>query len=122
MFILPEIGNAVGMGRREAKGLNNLVTAFFFEVFKFRIVYPVNTVHGAGVNRLLDDLFGIAILPHHPRSPMLWLNVEGVAGNVGTVLTANARHFVHIHGFFPEDASQFGLISRAIARIPKISP
>jgi hypothetical protein len=73
----------------------------------------MDTVHRAHIDGFLDEGFGISILAHYPRSAIVWLDVKGIACDVGTVFTANAGDFIHIHGFLSQLPPQFRLCSRA---------
>ncbi len=74
-----------------------LILPFFLKLFEFDVVNPVNTVNRAGIDRLLDDVLRIAILPNNPRTPVIWLNIERITSNVGTVLTTDAGYLIDIN-------------------------
>jgi hypothetical protein len=65
----------------------------------------VDTVYGAGINGFLDDVFGVAILAVNARSAIVWLDVEGVAGYMGTVFATNAGNFVYVNPPLPQLAA-----------------
>jgi hypothetical protein len=62
----------------------------------------VDAVYRAGIDGFLNHFFSIAILPINPRATIVRLNVKSVAGNMGTVLAANASHLIHIHTLLAE--------------------
>jgi hypothetical protein len=72
------------------------VLSVCLKLLEFGVVYPVNTVYGAGINGFLNNLLRVAILAIDPRATIVGLDVKGVAGNVGTVFAADAGNLIHI--------------------------
>jgi hypothetical protein len=69
----------------------------------------MNTIDGAGINGLLNNFFSIPVLTNYPRSPIVGLDIKGIAGHMGTVLTADASNFININPFLPPLTAQFRL-------------
>jgi len=67
------------------------------------VVNPVNAIYRTSINGLLKHGLGIPILPHYPGTAIVRLNIEGISGNVGTVLAADTGDLVHINGFLAQD-------------------
>jgi hypothetical protein len=67
------------------------------KLLELGVVYPVNTVHRAGIDRLLDQLQGISILAVNPRSPVIRFNIKRVASHMGTVFAANAGNLINVN-------------------------
>jgi hypothetical protein len=82
-------------------------------VGKVLVGNPGNAIYGAGVHRLLNHSFWVAILGNNPRPTVGILKEEGMARYVGTMAAANAHSFIDIDGVLPQNAAQFRLIARA---------
>jgi len=68
------------------------------------VVNPVDAIYRTSINGLLKHGLGIPILPHHPRTAIVRLNIEGISGNVGTVLATDTGDLIHINSFLAQDA------------------
>jgi hypothetical protein len=85
---------------------NYLKLALTFKALEFGVVHPVNAVHWTGVDRFLEYFFGVSILANHARSSVVRLDIEGVAGNVSAMLTADAGNFIDVNSTLAHAAAQ----------------
>jgi hypothetical protein len=76
-------------------------------LFQFGVIYPVDAVHRAGIDGFLNYILRVAILPVHSGPTIVRLNIKSIAGNVGTVLAANAGDLIHIHTLLAQLTAQF---------------
>jgi hypothetical protein len=83
--------------------LNHLILSLLFQGSEFGVIDPMNAVYWAGVDCLLDHLFRITILTNDARATIIWLNVKGIAGNMGAVFAANAGNFIDVNSSLAND-------------------
>jgi hypothetical protein len=96
-----------------------LILALRFKLSELRIIHPVNAIDRAGVDRLLNHLFRVAILTNGPSTAIFRLDVKGAAGDVGAVGTADAGQLIDVNPLLANGTAQLGLQARAMVCIPK---
>jgi hypothetical protein len=82
----------------------------------------VDAIHRTGINCHLNHLFSVTILPNGTGFPVFWLNVKGVASDVGAVLAANAGDFIDVDTLLPQLSTKLWLETGALWRISKDTP
>ena len=106
---------------RKPSHRDRLVLPIVFQLLQFSKIHPMNAVYRTGINRLLNQIRRVCILANDPRSAIIWLNVEGVASNMGTVLTANTGYFINIDAFLAKLTSQFWFKARSLSRLAELA-
>jgi hypothetical protein len=75
----------------------------------------MDAVYRTGINGFLNDILAVTVLADHPRAPIVWLNIESIAGNMGAVLAANAGNLIYIDSPLPYYAPQFWFKASALS-------
>ena len=107
---------------RKTNNRNHLIFAFFFQIFEFGVINPVNAINRTSVDRLCNQLFRIPVLSNYARSTIIRFNIKSIASNVSTVLAANAGNFINIDTLLPQDPAQLRFQTRAIGPSRKKPP
>ena len=94
-------------GRRgHPQGQDLLGSQLVLELTQLLVGHPVDAVHRTGVNRLLDQLGGIAILAERPGAAPIGLNHEGVGGHMGAVAAADTDSLINPDGLLAQAPAQ----------------
>jgi hypothetical protein len=101
---------------------NHLILALLLSLAQSLEVHPVNTVYGAGIDRLLDQFLTVAVLAHDPGPPVVRLDVKGMARYMGAMPTANAGHLIDIDTPLTKGSPQFWLQARSLDSAAQNAP
>jgi hypothetical protein len=66
----------------------------------------MDAINGTGIDRLLYQLGGVAVLANRPGAAPVGLNRKGVDGHVGAVATANADSLVNPDSLLTQSSAQ----------------